>query len=269
MTTHTLSRARFAPGWRCSQEATIIVAVGASWRLMNPYSAYEYLSFVIPGGVLLFASFYGYNGWHWKEPGGTALVGIVAACFVVGHANAAVAQYCQPLLWGHWPSNRASSDWGMFGRRGAFHRDGDRERVEADLAAAHPGLSFQQAFSTALAGIRDTDDHVRVLNSQIGLYRNLTAATFLSLVVVVYYDLSSHRHLPMLPWVPILVAATVLFGNRYRHFWRRFGAHVVYAVRNSGEPAPMTDRKTGEPEPAAKDGVIGEHDGETVGQDDG
>jgi len=214
---------------------------------VNPYSPYEYLSFILPGGVLLFASFYGYNGWHWKEPGGTALVGILAACFLVGHANAAVAQYGQPLLWGQRPSNRSSSEWGMFGPRGTFTAVGDRERIEHELSAAYSGLPLQEAFAAALADMRrnGNDGFLNILNAQIGLYRNLTSATFLATVVVVYYDLSSHQHLPALPWVPIFLTVTVLFANRYRHFWRRFGAHVVNTVRSA---APKPDDGCQEPE---------------------
>lgn len=235
---------------------------------MNPYSAYEYLSFILPGGVLLFASFYGYHGWHWKEPGATALVGILAACFVVGHANAAVAQYCQPLLWRQRPSNRSSSEWGMFGPHGAFPAEDDRDRVRAGLDAAYPGLSFQQAFNSAVGKIRDSDDHLKVLNSQIGLYRNLTAASLLSLVLVVYYNLSSHRHLPLLPWVPILVAVTLLFANRYRHFWRRYGAHVIYSVRNRAADHAAQAEKCDALQQAG-DAVSGEIGGETDQRNDG
>src|SRR3981081_3537331 len=78
------------------------------------FRPYEYLSFVLPGAVVLFAAVYGYFGWPWGEPGATALVGILGACFIVGHLVAAVAQFCQPILWGHRPSNAADSKWGLF-----------------------------------------------------------------------------------------------------------------------------------------------------------
>jgi hypothetical protein len=214
---------------------------------VNLYSAYEYLSFILPGGVVLFASFYGYHGWPWSEPGGTALVGILAACFLVGHANAALAQYFQPLLWGSRPSNRANSEWGMFGPAGAFPQPGDRDRLESEMAATYPGLSFQQAFATAVADMRRTgdDEFLKVLNSQIGLYRNLTTASLLSAAIVLYYNLSSHQHLPLLPWLPIFAGATVLFANRYRNFWKRYGAAVVSAMRSSSPDNPLTTRSEG------------------------
>lgn len=199
---------------------------------MNLYSAYEYLSFILPGAVLLFASFFGYNGWHWKEPGGTALVGILAACYLVGQANAAIAQYGQPLLWGRRPSNKAQSDWGMFGPHGTFPT-ADRPDIEATLGRVYGHRPFQQTFAEALADMRRTgnDKFIDLLNAQIGLYRNLTSATLLSTIIVTYYNLSSRRNLPALPWIPIFVVVTILFANRYRHFWRRFGAHVVNMVR--------------------------------------
>src|SRR6266545_8309707 len=101
---------------------------------MWPPSIYDSLSFVLPGGTVLFTSVYGWNGWPYPEPGATAAIGILAAAFVVGHLNAALAAFLEPLAWRHRPGQRMSSTWGLFGPGGVYTA-AEQDTVEAEMAA--------------------------------------------------------------------------------------------------------------------------------------
>jgi hypothetical protein len=70
---------------------------------MDRYSAYEFLAYLLPGGVVVFASWIGLQGWPTTEPGATSLVFLLAGSFFVGQAVAAVASLLEPVLWGHPP----------------------------------------------------------------------------------------------------------------------------------------------------------------------
>jgi hypothetical protein len=202
---------------------------------MNPYTAYEYLSFILPGGLITSVAFYGYFGWPYSEPGGTYLVGILAVAFVVGHLNAGLASWIEPGLWGDRPGGRTDSTWGMFGKRGPYDEE-DRPGVEADVCNAMGESPFRTAYNLGFTELRRQGQagFLDILNSQIGLYRNLAVACGVCSIIVVGYNATDHQHLPLVPWLPILLVAAVVFTYRYRRFWVRFGDYVVRGVRRLG-----------------------------------
>ena len=82
---------------------------------MGPFTLYEYLTFIVPGGSVLFVAIYGWYGWPWHDPGATALIGIIAAGFVVGNLLSAIGTWLEPLLTGGHPGGRPNGLWGQFG----------------------------------------------------------------------------------------------------------------------------------------------------------
>lgn len=198
---------------------------------MNPYSAYEYIGIIVPGGSILAVAFYGWFGWPYAEPGGTALVGILALAFVVGTANNAAAAKIQSVWLGQLPWQVADPFHGLFGKGRHWP---DRATVEQAFKErlGHPALEFGQLYRLGQARLRqagkaDTLDH---LNQQIALHRGMAFASLVCTVLVITYWMLGKDHLPIVPWVPILAVATVLFALGFRRFWRWYGDHVIRNV---------------------------------------
>src|SRR5438309_9158796 len=102
---------------------------------MNQYSPYDYLAFVLPGGLVLFTAVYGWYGWPWKEPGATALVGLLAASFVVGNALSGLANFIEPMLLGSRPGKRPDGLWGQFAK-GDRH-EGEQQEFLGELQSRY------------------------------------------------------------------------------------------------------------------------------------
>jgi hypothetical protein len=202
---------------------------------VNPYTAYEYLSFILPGGLITSTAFYGYFGWPYDEPGATYLVGILAVSFVVGHINAGIASWLEPVIWFESPGGRTDPTWGMFTARGPYS-DQDRERIEEVVCREFGDPNFRVAYNLAATEMRRRGEagFLDILNSQIGLYRNLGVASVLATCIVAYFNMAGWHHLPALPWVAVLPAAAVVFFYRYRRFWVRYGDCVVRGARRIG-----------------------------------
>jgi hypothetical protein len=196
-----------------------------------PFTLYDYLSFLLPGGTVLFAAFYGYFGWPYPEPGTTGLLGIGAACFVVGHVVAAAASFFEPLIWLKRPGSRQDPTWGMFGEGGTYD-ESERTEIEDQFRTRFGALPFQTAYRRGYTLLQHEgkDETLQVFNRQLGFYRNMTVATVIALLVVVGYNAGGRRELPLEVWGPLFVLAAVLFAYRYRRFWRRFGDGVVRGV---------------------------------------
>jgi hypothetical protein len=201
---------------------------------VTPYSPYRWLAFVIPGGVILFAFFYGWNGWPFPEPGATALVGILAAAFAVGAANAGAANWVEPVLWLHRPGSGQDPSWGLFGT-GCPYEERERAVIEAELRSRYGAeASFRTGYNLAYTELQHGGkaDRLNQLNEEIGFYRNMTTACIASAVVIgVYTIVWDRRALPPVLWIPLFVAMAILFGYRYRRFWRRFGDYVIRGFR--------------------------------------
>jgi hypothetical protein len=196
---------------------------------VNPYSVYDYLTFILPGGMLLFVSGYGWFGWPWHEPGATALVGLIAAAFVIGNALAACATWIEPVFLGRRPGSRPDGLWGQFGERDRYAGRRDeiagvfKNRYKEDLPAAY------RLAQTELRDLGKAIDLDR-LNSQIGFYRGMAVASAVSFAIEVAYVVFWHSHLPTALWLGVFAILTCLFTYRFQRFWKWFGDYVIRAV---------------------------------------
>ena len=208
---------------------------------MDRFTAYEYLGFVIPGGLVCAVAFYGAHGWPYDEPGASYLVGILAAAFVAGHLVAGLGNFLGAIAWGHWPGDDPSSDEGAFDK-GAYLHGKERDDVLAVFKARvgdhHDSLdrAFKAAAKRMRAGGRA--DKLEVFNQQIGFYRNTLTACVLSLVLVIVYELLGAKPAPLalLIWGPVFAVAVLVFVRRYRRFWRLYGREVWLDVSTPDAP---------------------------------
>ncbi len=196
------------------------------------FSAYEYLAFIFPGASLIFVVFFGWYGWPYGDPGAGAIIGLVSASFVVGHALAAFANWLEPVWWGQRPGRVVASTQGLFGRRGLYNTQEEKE-IEDALARAFPRLEgmpnrFRTAYSRAQEG--PLGSKIQTFVDQIGFYRSMAASTALGIPIVVAYCISGRDHLSCVLWIPALCIATLAFVLRYRRFWIRTGDYVVRDV---------------------------------------
>lgn len=198
---------------------------------MGPYSIYEYLTFILPGASMLFVSFFGWLGWHWKEPGGTALVGIIAASFIAGNALSAFATWLEPLLLGGRPGSIPNGLWGQFAPGDRYA--GRRDELLLVLRERYGEVSLEDGYALARTEVRASAEGggLEKLNQQIGFYRGMTVAAVVGLLIEVAFAAGWHTHLPPGLWIPVLGASVVLFSYRYRRFWRWYGDYVLRVVR--------------------------------------
>lgn len=197
---------------------------------MDRLDIYEYISFILPGGLVLAAILYGFEIVPpTANVSATFLILLTATAFVFGHLNVAIANFVEPLAWGRWPGTRPSSTAGLFGKRGLYDPEYQR-RVEERFDRLFPTASnFQQRFNLAYTLLRQEqlDGHLQVLNKQIGFYRNMATAVTVSLGIVIAASATGHYRLNLWPWIPLGVVALLLLVVRYRRFWIRFGDEVV------------------------------------------
>ena len=92
---------------------------------MNLYSAYDYLAFIVPGGLTVGATYLAFWGWPQAEPGASSLVILLGLAFLVGQVLASVGAWLLPISWGHMPGSRVDplsgalwEGWDLLRRRG-------------------------------------------------------------------------------------------------------------------------------------------------------
>lgn len=209
---------------------------------MDRFSPYEYLGFVVPGGLVCVVAFYGAYGWPYDEPGATYLVGILAAAFVVGHLVAGLANFVAPVLWGRWPWDEPRSHDGAFDRNQYLHGY-DKSKVLAvfeERVGPRPDLdrAFKAAAKRMHAGARAK--RLDIFNQQIGFYRNTATACLISLALIIVFELAepTARNLPAPLWAPVFAVSTAVFARRYRRFWRLYGREVWLDVSTPAKPPP-------------------------------
>lgn len=193
------------------------------------FSAYEYLTFLIPGAVLGFTAFYGWNGWPYGEPGAGSIIGIAFGSFIIGHFIAAFSNWLESFWWGKLPGQRVSSVQGLFGKGGVFSQP-DEESIRKLLADQYPQLHDLQAqFTAAYVGAQagPLSRKLQAFVEQIGFYRSMAAVSLLSAAMLAIFGALGREHLPGQLWLPIFTIGTVLFAVRYRRFWRRVGEYVI------------------------------------------
>lgn len=206
---------------------------------MIAYTAYQFLGFILPGALVLFASVYGSTGWPRSEPAASGLVGVLATSFVAGHAVAAVAGWLEPLAWGSRPGRRVESMTGLFGTKGYFD-ELERPVIEERLRTLFGSeLQPQTCFDLAYTRLQQQgkDSVVQLMNQEIGFHRNMASASIASFFVTVGVAVAGRGdHLRPDVWLPTFGVAALLFVFRYRRFWRRFAHNVVRGVLAEGQP---------------------------------
>lgn len=200
---------------------------------MGPFSLYEYLSYILPGSTVLFVGVYGWYGWPYKEPGATALLGLIAAFFVVGTAIHTVGTYfVEPVALGDKPGGGPDSLWGQFGP--TDRHSGEQEHFKS-LFQERYGASTSLAAGFALARTEvqkdpSSSDGLDRLNQQIGFSRGMATACLVGLIIECVLSGVGRTHLLPAFWIPILGLATLLFVYRFRRFWRWYGDYVLRSI---------------------------------------
>jgi hypothetical protein len=94
-------------------------------------------------------------------------------------------------------------------------------------------MPFGSAYNLAYTELQQAgkDHQLKVMNQQIGFYRNMSFACLLAAGMVAYLAIGGHTHLPWLPWAAFFLVTAALFAYRYRRFWRNFGDNVVRGIR--------------------------------------
>jgi hypothetical protein len=217
---------------------------------MNLYSAYDYLAYVIPGGLVLGASFFAFLGLPSAEPGASWLLVLLAAAFLIGHVIATLAAWLQPIVWGERPGTAPDPTWGMFDSSGRskISRAVD---LEAELARRYgPRDDLPTLYGLAYTELQQNRKEGRLiaLNSEIGFARNAAVALLSGAVIDVAASLAKHHPLDA-PWLPVLyLVGSGVFVARYRRIWRQFADNVVRGFRvlestskSQGAASPRAD----------------------------
>lgn len=194
-------------------------------------SAYRYLTFLLPGGLLLFVCVYGWQGWTHGEPGATSALGLATAMFMVGHALAGFANWLQPVWWGRLPGTRVPSNQGLFSKGSRYEgRQADIERQFGNIYTYVHGFEAQFGVAYVEAQVGPLGPKLLTFVEEIGFYRAMATASLLGSILLPVFSLMDRHHLPLVPWVPILLGAAALYALRLRRFWRYVGEYVVGSV---------------------------------------
>lgn len=204
----------------------------------QPFTLYDYLSFVLPGGLVTATALWGWCHCPTEDPGAAVAVGLVAIAFVVGHVVAAFANVVvQPVLFLQWPGTRTSSTAGVFGRFGRY--DATEERRIRNFFAARYGdvISFQSAFNLAYTELRNRgqDKGLNTINEQIGFYRNMSAASVVAILLILGYEFTDRPGFELWPWLAILTVGAVAFAYRFRRMWASFGDYVIRGIQTQSD----------------------------------
>ena len=192
---------------------------------------YDYVSYVVPGGLLLFVIVYGYDGWPRAEPGSSGLIGIIAAAFVVGHVVAVVGTWVEAAFLGGRPGRRPDPLWGTLGDRSRYS-DEERAELRQRLLERYGDVEVAVAFRLGQTELQQAgkDGPMKVATQHLGFARGLATAALLALVVDVVLAIASGTHLPLVLWIPVLCGVAVACVVRYRRAWRQFGDHLIRGV---------------------------------------
>lgn len=199
---------------------------------MDRFSPYEYLAFLLPGGLLTMAAWIAMGGSVLPDPGAGLLAILLGVAFVIGHAVASIASWLEPVAWGHRPGQRPDPLWGAFGE-GRRYTEADRPRLEGefrDRFGVPDGLPTLYALGYTRLQQLKLDGHLQVLNQQIGFYRNTAAACLLAAglhLCVRIREIGSNDVLLLAAYA----AGLALFTARYRRFWTYFSDAVIRGVR--------------------------------------
>lgn len=194
-------------------------------------SAYRYLTFLLPGALVLTVAFYGWNGWSYGEPGAGALLGLTAAAYMTGHIVVALANYFQPIWWGHSPGGRLESAEGLFSKGGRYEKS--KDAVLAAFSSRYPKVDgFEAQFGIAYQQVQKGALGPKLLSivEEIGYYRSMATASGICFLLVIVYWLLDRDHLEALLWLPVFAVSAGAHAYRFRRFWRYVGEYVTGEV---------------------------------------
>jgi len=202
---------------------------------MNLYSAYDYLAYIIPGGMVVGGLQVAIWGWPTNEPSTSALVLLLGLAFIVGHLVATVAAWAQSIVWGHRPGLRPDPLWGVKGSRGVYTNDEWAIVVRQFEARYGTGYTDSRLYQLAYTDLQQQglEGRLTSLNSQIGFARN--AGTALVIMAAVHAGAAQgfEPARSTLILIPAYLVAAAVFVGRYRRTWQQFGDNVVRGFRAS------------------------------------
>lgn len=217
--------------------------------MSDKLSLYDYLGFIVPGAVIIATIVYGFGlASVTAAPSAEGLLLLTAAAFVAGHLNVALANVLQPVAFRHRPFTRLRSSEGLFGKHGRYS-EAERQKIETEFAEFFPAASsFEERLQLGYTLLRQKqlDQALQTANQQIGLYRNLMAATVVCLPLLAAAAATSHDVLDPAIWIPLDVLAAVLFAMRFRRYWVGFANEVIRGVRALKSPLSETSGASAE-----------------------
>lgn len=155
---------------------------------MGAFSAYEFLNFVLPGGLLLAVGFNHYLRFlETRSSEAAALVLFAGLAFIAGQLNSAIASFLWDKLW---------------------------DKRDAGIGAESKQRLDQIEVTLELLG---RDAHSSMLSQQENLHRNLAMACLLALVATAVTIPTETNRLGLIV-LPLLAIASVLFALRSAHF---------------------------------------------------
>ena len=199
---------------------------------LNFLSVYDYLSYIVPGAVVLTAGWYAFLGAKFQEPGVFASIALVVVAYVVGLAVASVWFWVEPLLWRHPPLTRLDRTWGLIGRHGVYPED-QRTAIQATFAGRYGAEDFSTNYDLGYTEIQSSEkgNYLLIFNQQLGLLGHLAAACVIGSLMIVAAVVVGSRSADALWWAVALLIGSFLFAARYEYFWKRIGDQVVRQVR--------------------------------------
>jgi hypothetical protein len=201
---------------------------------------YDYVSFVVPGALILFTAVYGYDGWTRAEPGATGMIGLLAAAFVVGHVNAVAGNWLEPIFLGGRPGAPTDRLWGTLGSHSQYSA-ADRAIFETMLTARYGPVELAMAFRLGQTELQQTghDGPLKLALQHLGFYRGMVSASLIAVVIDVGLAIGSGTELPLLLWTPVMAVVGAACVVRYRRFWRQFGDHLLRGVASLPPRKPL------------------------------
>jgi hypothetical protein len=192
---------------------------------------YDYLTFVLPGGVVIASITIAYSGWPWPRPDATSLVLLTGAAFVVGYAIAGVANFLEPAFLGSVPGRRADPLWGTLTGPSRLKPD-VQQLYRRALLVRYGATDEDDCYRRGVTELRQKQlvPMLATFNQHLGFSRGMAVASTVSTVGLLVCTALGHHHVLVGFWCGLGVVGTVLFIYRFRRFWRWYGESVLRGV---------------------------------------
>lgn len=199
---------------------------------MDQLTLYDYLTFVLPGGVVLAVSTYASRGWPWPRPSAAILVLLTGAAFVVGYAISGISNLVEPCFLGQRSLRNPDPLWGTLNGPSRME-DVEKQQLRGLLSARYgKELTATAAYRRALVELRAKDKApmLPTINQHLGFARGMAVASMISAIILIACAIFGDSHLAVQFWVPVSAGAAALFIARFRRFWRWFGENVLRGI---------------------------------------